>query len=45
MPGNRGWEGLGAKASQSPYVGRRTLKWPKVKQPDYRVEKRGWQNR
>jgi hypothetical protein len=30
-------------ASASPYVGGRTLKWLKVKQPHYRESKRGWE--
>jgi len=33
-----GWEGLVAKDPQSPYVGRRTLKWLKVKQRNYRAD-------
>lgn len=37
-----GYEGYVAKGPASPYVGGRTLKWLKVKQGDYRVEKRGW---
>jgi ATP-dependent DNA ligase len=37
----RGDEGLVAKDPASPYRGG-TLSWLKVKQPDYRVEKRGW---
>jgi ATP-dependent DNA ligase len=37
-----GYEGLVAKDPQSPYVGRRTLKWLKVKQKDYRVKERGF---
>jgi bifunctional non-homologous end joining protein LigD len=40
-----GWEGLVAKDPESPYVGRRTLKWLKVKQRDYRIEERGWDSR
>ncbi len=35
----RGYEGLVAKDPASPYVGGRTLKWLKVKQREYRVEK------
>jgi bifunctional non-homologous end joining protein LigD len=38
-----GYEGLVAKDPQSPYVGGRTLKWLKVKQPDYREGERGWE--
>jgi ATP-dependent DNA ligase len=34
-----------AKEPQSPYVAGRTLKWLKVKQPNYRVEERGWDPR
>ena len=41
----RGYEGLVAKDPESRYVGGRTLKWLKVKQPDYRVEERGWDPR
>lgn len=37
-----GWEGLVAKDPESPYVGGRTLKWLKVKQPKYREGERGW---
>jgi len=37
-----GWEGLVAKDPESSYVGGRSLKWLKVKQPDYRVTERGW---
>ncbi len=32
-----GWEAYVAKGPQSSYVGGRTLKWPKVKQRDYRT--------
>jgi ATP-dependent DNA ligase len=39
----RGYEGLAAKDSASPYVGARTLKWLKVKQPKYREGERGWE--
>lgn len=39
----RGYEGLAAKDSASPYVGGRTLKWLKVKQPKYREGERGWE--
>jgi ATP-dependent DNA ligase len=38
----RGYEGPVAKDSASPYVGGRTLKWLKVKQPKYREGERGW---
>jgi ATP-dependent DNA ligase len=34
---------LAAKDSASPYVGARTLKWLKVKQPKYREGERGWE--
>jgi bifunctional non-homologous end joining protein LigD len=37
-----GFEGLVAKDPASPYVGGRTLKWLKVKQPKYREEERGF---
>ena len=39
----RGYEGLVAKDPESPYVGGRTLKWLKVKQPRYREGERGWE--
>jgi ATP-dependent DNA ligase len=39
----RGYEGLVAKDPASPYVGGRTLKWLKVKQPHYREGERGWE--
>jgi len=39
----RGYEGLVAKDPASPYVGGRTLKWLKVKQPNYREGERGWE--
>jgi ATP-dependent DNA ligase len=39
---HRGSEGLVAKYREAPYVGGRTLKWLKVKQPEYRVEARGF---
>ena len=39
----RGYEGLVAKDETSPYVGGRTLKWLKVKQPKYREGERGWE--
>jgi ATP-dependent DNA ligase len=38
-----GWEGLVAKDPESLYVGGRTLKWLKVKQPRYREGERGWE--
>jgi len=38
----RGWEGMVAKDPESPYVAGRTLKWLKVKQPQYREEERGF---
>jgi ATP-dependent DNA ligase len=38
----RGFEGLVAKDPASPYVGGRTLKWLKAKQPHYREGERGW---
>jgi len=41
----RGYEGLVAKDASSLYIGGRTLSWLKVKQPDYRVEGRGFQSR
>ena len=40
---HRGYEGLVAKDPTSPYVGGRTLKWLKVKQPKYRDGERGWE--
>ena len=39
---HRGYEGMVAKDPDSPYVGGRTLKWLKVKQPKYREEERGF---
>lgn len=39
---HRGIEGYVAKDPESPYVGGRSLKWIKVKVPDYRVEERGF---
>jgi bifunctional non-homologous end joining protein LigD len=39
----RGYEGMVAKDPASPYVGGRTLKWLKVKQPHYREGERGWE--
>ena len=38
-----GYEGLVAKDPASPYVGGRTLKWLKVKQPKNREGERGWE--
>jgi bifunctional non-homologous end joining protein LigD len=40
-----GYEGLVAKDPESRYVGGRSLAWLKVKQPEYRVEERGWGTR
>ena len=37
-----GYEGLVAKDPAWPYVGGRTLKWLKVKQPKYREVERGF---
>jgi ATP-dependent DNA ligase len=34
-----------AKDPESPYVAGRTLKWLKVKVPDYRIEAWGWSNK
>jgi bifunctional non-homologous end joining protein LigD len=39
----RGYEGLVGKDDASPYVGGRTLKWLKVKQPHYREGEHGWE--
>ena len=39
---HRGYEGMVAKDSESPYVAGRTLKWLKVKEPKYREEERGF---
>jgi bifunctional non-homologous end joining protein LigD len=39
----RGYEGLVAKDPAAPYVGGRTLRWLKVKQPSYREGERGWE--
>jgi bifunctional non-homologous end joining protein LigD len=36
------WEGLVAKDPESSYVGGRSPKWLKVKQPNYREVERGW---
>jgi bifunctional non-homologous end joining protein LigD len=40
-----GYEGMVAKDDASPYRGGRTLSWLKVKQRDYRVEERGWEQK
>ena len=37
------YEGLVAKDPESRYVGGRSLKWLKVKQPNYREGERGWE--
>jgi ATP-dependent DNA ligase len=39
----RGYEVMVAKDPASPYVGGRSLKWLKVKQPKYREGERGWE--
>jgi len=39
---HRGYEGIVAKDPESPYETGRTLRWLKVKQPDYRKEWRGF---
>ena len=39
----RGYEGRVAKDESSLYIGGRTLSWLKVKQPEYRVGDRGFQ--
>ena len=39
----RGFDGLVAKDPSWTYVGGRTLKWLKVKQPHYREGERGWE--
>jgi ATP-dependent DNA ligase len=39
----RCYEGLVAKDPESLYLGGRTLKWLKVKQPKYREGERGWE--
>jgi hypothetical protein len=41
--GRRPFEGLVGKDPESPYVGGRTVKWLKVKQPHYREGERGWE--
>lgn len=40
---HKGYEGIVSKDPESPYVGGRTLKWLKVKQPGYREGERGWE--
>jgi bifunctional non-homologous end joining protein LigD len=40
-----GYEGMVGKDNASAYRGGRTLSWLKVRQPDYRVEERGWDPR
>jgi bifunctional non-homologous end joining protein LigD len=42
---HKGYEGLVGKDPESPYLGGRTLKWLKVKQPAYREGERGWEPR
>lgn len=39
---HRGYEGIVAKDPDSPYEAGRTLRWLKVKQPDYRKDGRGF---
>jgi len=39
---HRGWEGMLAKDPESKYVAGRSLKWLKVKVPEYRVTERGF---
>jgi bifunctional non-homologous end joining protein LigD len=39
---HRGYEGMVAKDPESKYVGGRTLRWLKVKVPEYRVKERGF---
>ena len=39
---HRGWEGMVAKDPESKYVAGRSLKWLKVKVPNYREGERGW---
>jgi ATP-dependent DNA ligase len=39
----RGYGGLVGKDDASPYVGGRTLKWLKVKQPPHREGEPGWE--
>jgi ATP-dependent DNA ligase len=40
---HRGYEGMVAKDPDSKYLGGRTLKWLKLKQPKYREGERGWE--
>jgi len=40
-----GYEGLVAKDPTTPYIGGRTSRWLKVKQRDYRVGDRGWEQK
>ena len=40
---HKGYEGMVGKDPESPYVGGRTLKWLKVKVPQYREGERGWE--
>src|SRR4030095_10873075 len=42
---HRGWEGMVAKEPESPYVAGRTLRWIKVKVPQYREGERGWESK
>jgi hypothetical protein len=39
---HRGWEGMVGKDPESPYVAGRSLKWLKVKVPEYREQERGF---
>ena len=39
---HRGYEGMVAKDPEAPYVAGRTLRWLKVKVPEYRVDERGF---
>jgi ATP-dependent DNA ligase len=39
---HRGYEGMVAKGPESRYVAGRSLKWIKVKGPEYRVKERGF---
>src|SRR4029453_1364349 len=40
-----GYEGMVAKGEASLYKGGRTLSWLKVKQRNYRIEERGWEQK
>jgi bifunctional non-homologous end joining protein LigD len=40
---HKGYDGVVGKDPESPYVGGRTLKWLKVKVPQYREGERGWE--